>query len=58
MLDYEIKGYTVEYYHKNSVGWSTSSFGTEEEAIEFIKQSRSRWYEYRLIQKRYAIIYF
>lgn len=58
MLDYEIQGYTVEYYRKNGICWSTSSFDTEEAAISFIKDSRSRWEEYRLVQIRAAIIDF
>ena len=55
MLDYEIEKYTVEFLEKNSCGWSTASFGTEEAAIEFIKDSRSRWSEYRLIKISHAV---
>lgn len=55
MLDYEIEKYVVEYLRKNGVGTVTSSFGTEEEAIEFIKDNRSRWSEYRLIKISHAV---
>ncbi len=58
MLDYEIEKYTVEYHRKNAVGWSTTSFGTEKEAIDFIKESRSRWSEYKLTKISNAIIDF
>lgn len=58
MLDYEIEKYTVEYLRKNGIASCTTSFGTEEEAIEFIKESRSRWSEYKLIKISTAIIDF
>ena len=58
MLDYEIEKYTVEYLRKNGISSSTTSFYTEEEAIEFIKESRSRWTEYKLTKISHAIIDF
>ena len=58
MLDYEIQGYEVEYFRKNGCGWSSTSFGTEEEAIAFIKESRNRWVEFKLIKIQTAIIDF
>lgn len=60
MLDYVIQGYVVEYYRKNAICWSSASFDTEEEAVEFIKDCRDRrnWQEYRLAQIRHAIIDF
>ena len=58
MLDYEIIGYKVEYIFIGS--WCTleCNFDTEEEAVEFVKNSRKHFKCYRLIQTRSAIIDF
>ena len=57
-MDYEIQCYEVEYFRKNNCGRCTVSFSTEEEAIDFIKESRNGWYEYKLIKIQTAIIDF
>ena len=58
MLDYEIIKYSVEYLRLTSCSESTASFYTEEEAIEFIKENRNKWKNYRLIKIESAIIDF
>lgn len=58
MLDYEIIKYSVEYLRLTSCSESTTSFYTEEEAIEFIKENRNKWKNYRLIKIESAIIDF
>lgn len=58
MLDYEIMGYTVEFYRKGGCSFVSASFGTEKEAIDFIKECRNKWKEYRLIKIQAAIIDF
>ena len=50
MLDYEIIKYSLEYLRLTSCSESTASFYTEEEAIEFIKENRNKWKNYRLIK--------
>jgi hypothetical protein len=60
MLDYEIKGYIV-YWKKEIYGKIVNrcrEFGTEEEAVEFVKGYRLGWVEYRIEQRRTAIIDF
>lgn len=54
MVDYEIDGYTVEYHRKGSASESAAHFDTEEEAVEFIQDSRHRWDWFKLIQYRVA----
>ena len=60
MLDYTIDKYIVEYLSKHSAGYTEVSFGTEEDAIEFIKDCRDRrgWTEYKLTKISNAIIDF
>ena len=58
MLDYEILGYYVYYVEKGSCYESTRNFGTEEEAVAFIKKFRHKWDEYRIIKRQAAIIDF
>lgn len=58
MLDYEIDRYTVEFHRIGSAGSSSVSFDTEDEAIEFIKETRHRWDRYSLIKIQHAIIDF
>lgn len=58
MLDYEIINYKVEYHRTGSCSSSSTSFGTEEEAIAFIKEERKKWDEYKLIKLESAIIDF
>lgn len=58
MLDYEIIKYIVKYLRFTSCSESTASFYTEEEAIEFIKENRNKWKNYRLIKIESAIIDF
>lgn len=58
MIDYEIKEYEVEFLRKNYCSSSTVKFNTEEEAIEFIKENRWRWTNYKLIKIQTAIIDF
>ena len=60
MLDYEIAGYIVHwrkvYYGK--LVRRCKEFGTEEEAVDFVKENRSTWVEYRIEQRRYGVIDF
>ena len=58
MLDYEIIKYIVKYLRLTSCSESTTSFYTEEEAIEFIKENRNKWKNYKLIKIESAIIDF
>ena len=60
MLDYEISGYRV-YWKRPYLGKivrRSREFGSEDEAIEFVKEHRSVWLEYRIEQHRNAIIDF
>lgn len=57
-IDYEVAGYTVEFHRIGSVSDSAAHFDTEDEALEFIQDSRHRWDKYTLIQYRTAIIDF
>lgn len=60
MFDYEIKGYTVYWTEVGAVVEFSSKFcefGTEEEAIAFIKERRTHWWtDYRIEQTRCAVI--
>lgn len=58
MLDYEIIKYRVEYLRFTSCSESTVTFDTEKEAVEFIKENRNKWKNYRLIKIESAIIDF
>lgn len=58
MLDYEIIGYEVEYHRVGACSSTSVKFNTEEEAIDFIKECRNRWDEYRLIKTQTAVIEF
>lgn len=58
MLDYEIQCYYVCYVEKGSCYESVRKYGTEEEAIAFIKKYRHTWDECRLIKSQVAIIDF
>lgn len=58
MLDYEIQGYLVYFCINGAVCEFNRGFGTEEEAINFIKENRHKWTEYRIEQTRVAIIDF
>ena len=58
MLDYEITKYRVTYARFTYCSKSTTSFNTEEEAIEFIKENRHKWKSYSLIKILSAIIDF
>ena len=65
MLDYEIKCYDVSYVKE-----FTDHFGhkilkryhkilyTEEDAVAFVKENRALWKEYRIEQRRCAVIDF
>lgn len=57
-LDYETAGYEVFYWRINGCSESSARFDTEEEAIEFIKESRHKWRKYRLVKTLSAIIDF
>lgn len=60
MLDYEISGYIV-YWKRPFMGKivnRSKKFDTEEQAISFVKDFRSEWVEYRIEQRRNAIIDF
>lgn len=60
MLDYEISGYIV-HYRRDYFGRlkrCSREFVTEEEAVEFVKEHRSNWEEYRIEQRRSAVIDF
>jgi hypothetical protein len=54
MVDYEIDGYTVEFHRTGSVSDSAAHFDTEEDALDFIWDSRHRWDWFKLIQFRVA----
>ena len=58
MLDYEILGYEVFYWRAGSCSETSARFGTEEEAIDFIKECRTKWRKYRLVKTATAIIDF
>ena len=60
MLDYEITGYVVEWrrHSIDKIRKFSRKFDTEEEAIEFAKEHRANWLEYRIEQRRVAIIDF
>lgn len=58
MLDYEITCYTVEYHRIGAVCPFDHVFGTEEAAIQFIKDNREDWDDYRLTKTATAIIDF
>lgn len=58
MLDYEIIEYEVFYWRNNSCSETSTRFGTEEEAIDFIKECRNKWRKYRLVKTQVAIIDF
>lgn len=58
MLDYEGIYYTVDYWEEACVLYKTRQFDTEEDCIEFIKNNRNKWKEYRLIKHTYAVIDF
>ena len=60
MLDYEITGYVVIWrrYFIDNIKKFSRKFYTEEEAVEFIKEHRANWIEYRMEQLRTAIIDF
>ena len=58
MLDYEIKGYEVYYFRKNGCSYASVKFDTEEEAVNFIKEERHKWTEYRLEKIQIAVIDF
>lgn len=59
MLDYEIVSYTVETLPiKNACGWQSQKFGTEEAAVEYIKEERHKWKDYKLIKTQVAVIDF
>ena len=60
MLDYEISGYIV-YWRRLFAGKIVRrcrEFDTEEEAVNFVKDCRIDWVEYRIEQRRTAIIDF
>ena len=58
MLDYEILSYKVQYLIDGAPNSSDRLFETEESAIEFIKDNRSKWKCYRLVKCQMAIIDF
>ena len=60
MLDYEIMEYVVVWriYGINKIQKFTRKFDTEEESIEFVKEHRANWLEFRIEQRRVAIIDF
>ena len=58
MLDYEIYSYEVFFWRKNGCSESSCRFDTEEEAVEFIKESLHKWRKYRLVKTQVAIIDF
>ena len=58
MLDYEIIGYEVFYLRNNGCSETSARFGTEDEAIDFIKEYRNKWRKYRLVKTQAAIIDF
>lgn len=58
MLDYEIINYEVFFWRNNACSESSVRFGTEEEAIDYIKECRSKWRKYRLVKTQAAIIDF
>lgn len=60
MLDYEISGYIV-WYRRWAFGKLKRfcrEFDTEEQAVDFVKEHRTDWVEYRIEQRRTAIIDF
>jgi hypothetical protein len=60
MLDYEISYYKVLYrrWAFGKLKRCSRSFDTEEDAVEFVKEHRTEWQEYRIEQVRSAIIDF
>lgn len=58
MLDYEGIQYKIEYVDFWNDRKHTKTVDTEEEAIEFIKDNRDGWKNYRLLKTTYAIIDF
>lgn len=58
MLDYTVDRYVVEFLRKGDAGHSSVCFCEEEQAVQYIKDSRRRWVEYRLIKISNAVIDF
>lgn len=57
-VDYEIMNYDVCYRNFGSYRWSIKCFNNEDEAINFIKEYRNKWSEYRMTKVLYAVIDF
>ena len=59
-MDYEIYYYRVEYkkLYFGRIRRGSTSFHTEEEALNWIIEYKENWIDYRLIQLRVAILDF
>ena len=58
MLDYEILNYKVEYHIIGAACIFEREFDAEDKAIDFIRENRYKWDDYKLTQTRSAIIDF
>lgn len=56
MFDYEITGYKVEWKEIGSVVSFEREFGTEEEAVAFIRENITKWWmDWRILKIMVAI---